>query len=87
MKKLDYTSRFVRVIPTLSPNQSSHNSIGHGDRYNLVVTASTSQQNNTVLSVMFRVVDVTNCSIVPIFLPHDVFRLVTERAIMLTVQR
>ena len=28
MKKLDYNSRFVRVIPTLSPNQSSHNSIG-----------------------------------------------------------
>ena len=44
MKKLDYTSRFMRVIPTLSPNQSSHNSIGHGGRYNMVVTASTTQQ-------------------------------------------
>ena len=44
MRKLDYTSRFVRVIPTLSPNQSSHNSKGHGGRYNMVVTASTSQQ-------------------------------------------
>ena len=43
MKRLDYTSRFVRVIPTLSPNQPSHNSIGHGGRYNMVVTASTSQ--------------------------------------------
>ena len=43
MKKLDYTSRFVRVISTLSPNQSSHNSIGHGGRYNMVITASTSQ--------------------------------------------
>ncbi len=44
MKKLDYTSRFVRVISTLSPNQSSHNSVGHGGRYNMVITASTSQQ-------------------------------------------
>ena len=44
MKKLDYTSRFVRVISTLSPKQSSHNSIGDGGRYNTVVTASTSQQ-------------------------------------------
>ena len=43
MRKLDYTSRFVRVIPTLSPNQSSHHSTGHGGRYNVVVTASTSQ--------------------------------------------
>ena len=41
MRKLDYTSRFVRVISTLSPNQSSHNSIGHGGRYNMVVTVST----------------------------------------------
>ena len=32
MRQLDYTSRFVRVIPTLSPNQSSHNSIGLGGR-------------------------------------------------------
>ena len=38
MKKLDDTSRFVRVIPTLSPNQTSHNSISHGGRYNMVVT-------------------------------------------------
>ena len=44
MRQLDYTSRFVRVIPALSPNQSSHNSTGHGGRYNMVVTASTSQQ-------------------------------------------
>ena len=43
MRKLNYTSRFVRVIPKLSPNQTSHNSIGHGGRYNMVVTASTSQ--------------------------------------------
>ena len=42
MRKLDYTSRFKRVIPTLSPSQSSHTSIGHGGRYNMVVTASTS---------------------------------------------
>ena len=45
MVKLDYTTRFVRVIPTLSPNQSSHNSIGHGGRYNI---SSTSQQNRFV---------------------------------------
>ena len=32
IRKLDYTSRLVRVIPTLSPNQTSHNSIGHGGR-------------------------------------------------------
>ena len=44
MNKLDYTSRFVRVISTLSPNQSSHNSIGHGGWYKMVVTAPTSQQ-------------------------------------------
>ena len=44
MRKLDYTSRFVGVTPTLSPNQSSHNSIGHGGQYYMVVTASTSQQ-------------------------------------------
>ena len=44
MNKLDYTSRFVRVISTLSPNHLSHNSIGHGGRYKMVITASTSQQ-------------------------------------------
>ena len=48
MGKLDYTSRFVRVIPTLSPNQSSHNSIGHSGRYYMVLTASTSQQQTRI---------------------------------------
>ena len=42
MWELDYTSRFVRVIPTRSPNKSTHISTGHGGRY-MVVTASTSQ--------------------------------------------
>ena len=50
MRKLDYTSRFVRVILTLSANQSSHNSTGHGGRKNMGVTASTSQQISKLLT-------------------------------------
>ena len=60
MKRLDYTSRFVRVTPTLSPNQSSHKSIGHGGRCNTVVTASSSQHSRPTTGPTFTFIRPTN---------------------------
>ena len=43
LPQISVMRKLVRVIPSLFPNQSSHDSMGHGGRCDMVITASTSQ--------------------------------------------